>query len=375
MIYLDNAATTYPKPDCVYDALDYANRNLSFNAGRGSYKQAKEVADMIYETRKTVASLVDASSEQVVFESSATEALNIIINGLDLRKGDTVYISPFEHNAVVRPLYNLKDKIGINILILPFDKKTWDIDSSKMNDMFTVHKPKACFLSQISNVTGYILPVGVIFAESKKYNCINILDCSQSLGVLNPAHKNVDFIVFAGHKSLYTSFGVAGFINTGNVILQITKSGGTGSDSLNPKMPEKGYNRYEAGSANSVAIFGLLNSIRWLKSNDVYSNESSLSYYCYKELKSISKVHLYTPEPYKDLMGILSLNVEGYSAEDVGSILSDEFDICVRTGYHCAPLIHEFLNSKENGGTVRISFGAFNTRSDVDALCLALKTL
>ena len=374
MIYLDNAATTYPKPDCVYEALDNANRNMAFNAGRGSYKEAKIVSDMIDETRALVSEILNVSSDRVYFESSATEAMNIIINGLDLGKGDTVYISPFEHNAVVRPLFNLKEKKGINIKILPFDRKTWDIDLQKMNDMFTINKPKACFLTHISNVTGFILPAGTIFAQSKRYNCINVMDCSQSYGIVSFDKENVDFAVFAGHKSLYASFGVAGFINIGNVALSVYKSGGTGSDSLNTEMPLSGFARYEAGSANSVAIAGLHSSLLWLKQGDVYFHEKELTNYLIKKLISINSVRTILPAN-KDVFGIVSIIIDGYNSADVGSILSEEFDICVRTGYHCAPFVHDFIDSKENGGTVRISIGYFNTRSDIDLLIDAIKNL
>ena len=376
MIYLDNAATTYPKPECVYEALDKANRTMAFNAGRGSYKEAKAVSEMIDETRGMVADLVGSSADKVYFESSATEAMNLIINGLDLKKDDTVYISPFEHNSVVRPLFNLRSRVGIRIEILPFDKDTWDIDVDRMNNMFAINKPKACFLTHISNVTGYVLPVGVIFAQAKRYNCINILDCSQSLGVLNPNTQNTDFIVFAGHKSLYASFGVAGFVNLNDVTLSIFKSGGTGSDSLNVEMPTKGPERYEAGSVNGVAIAGLHESLNWLRYNNVLFHEQELTAYLLNGLKPVNSLKLFLPrKKQEEVLGMASIAVEGFQSNDVGSILSEEFGICVRTGYHCAPFVHDFLNSKAYGGTIRISLGAFNTKKDIDQLIEALKTL
>ncbi len=376
MIYLDNAATTYPKPECVYEALDNANRNLAFNAGRGSYKEAKEVSDMIQDTRAKVAALIGLGPETVSFESSATEALNIIINGLDLKDGDNVYISPFEHNAVVRPLYNLQKKIKVNIRILPFDKKTWDIDETRMNDLFSMYKPKACFLTHISNVTGYILPLDSIFNFSKLYGSINIVDCSQSFGILNPPSKNIDFIVFAGHKSLYASFGIAGFININGYKLEISKSGGTGSDSLNFMMPENGYSRYESGSINSVAIAGLNKSIDWLRDNDIYNHEKELTNYLFNTIFDLKNVDTFIPgNGYNKILGILSILVNGYSPQDVGQILADDYGICVRTGYHCCPYIHDFLGTREKGGTVRISIGYFTTRNDIDKLINAITEL
>lgn len=375
MIYLDNAATTYPKPEEVYRALDKANREFAFNAGRGSYPAAKKTFNMIQQTRQSLADLIHVSPDTVSFESSATEALNVIIHGLDFKDGDTVYISPFEHNAVVRPLYYVKEERKINIEILPFNKITWDIDTERMRDMFAIHKPAAVFVSHISNVTGYILPYQEIFSTSSMYGAVNVLDCSQSLGVLNPNPENVDFIIFAGHKSLYSSFGAAGFYNLKNRILKVIKSGGTGSDSLNHSMPEEGSQRYEAGSINSVAIAGIKSALEWLYNKDIKQHEAALTAYLITELRKLDKVHLYLPEDTSRVIGIVSMNIEGYSPADVGTILAEDYDICVRTGYHCSPFVHEFIGSLDSLGTVRISMGAFNTMEDIDKLIAALSTL
>ena len=375
MIYLDNSATTFPKPEEVYKALDFANRNLAFNAGRGNYKKAQEVTKIIDETREEIASLVNANANNVAFLSSATECLNIIIYGLQLDDGDVVYISPFEHNAIVRPLFGIQKDKKIEIILIPFDKQTWHPDLKKLDEMMAIKKPKAVFVSQISNVTGLMLDYENIFEITKKYQGITVLDSAQAFGVVNPNLKNVDFCIFAGHKSLYASFGIAGIVAKDFGLLNVTKSGGTGSDSLNHYMPEKGYGRIEAGSPNIVAIFGLHESIKWLKNNDVFKHENSLTSCLINKLKDIENIVVYAPENTMDLLGIISINVEGYNPADIGSILSNEFDIAVRTGYHCSPFVHEFIGSNKFNGTVRISLGAFNTEDDVDKLIKALNTL
>ena len=180
MIYLDNSATTFPKPEEVYKALDFANRNLAFNAGRGNYKKAQEVTKIIDKTREEIASLVNANANNVAFLSSATECLNIIINGLQLDDGDVVYISPFEHNAIVRPLFEIQKDKKIEIIIMPFDKKTWLPDLNKLDEMMAIKKPKAVFVSQISNVTGLMLDYENIFELAKKYQGITVLDSAQA---------------------------------------------------------------------------------------------------------------------------------------------------------------------------------------------------
>lgn len=374
MIYFDNGATTYPKPECVYEALDFANRNLAFNAGRGNYKEALKDANLIEETRKSIASFVNVNADRVTFFSSATESLNIIINGLDLSKGDVVYISPFEHNAIIRPLYNLRERLGIEIIILPFSKKTWKPDIIKIEEMFSIKRPKAVLLSQISNVTGFEVDYKSIFKLSKNYECLNILDSAQSFGIINPTLDLCDFCVFAGHKSLYASFGIAGFINVNNRVLKVTKSGGTGSDSLNHYMPKESHERYESGSPNIIAIYSLLKSTEWLRKNDIYHKELLLTEYAIKNLEKLGKIILYLPET-KEVYGIVSFNVIGYLPEDVASILDEEYNIKVRSGYHCSPFVHEFIGSTDFKGTVRISFGAFNTTNEIDELVKALETL
>lgn len=132
MRYFDNSATTFPKPECVYEALDYANRNLAFNAGRGQYQKAVDAENYIQSARKEIASFINCDYKCVTFLASATESLNLIINGLDISNGDNIYISPFEHNAIIRPLYNLKEKIDFNIIMMPFDNKTWKVDEQKL---------------------------------------------------------------------------------------------------------------------------------------------------------------------------------------------------------------------------------------------------
>lgn len=375
MIYLDNSATTFPKPEEVYKALDYANRYLAFNSGRGNYKKAQEVSKIIDETREEIASFVGYSGKDVAFLSSATECLNIIISGLNLENNDVVYISPFEHNAIVRPLYEIKNEKNIEIILIPFDKTSWKPDLNKLNEMMSIKKPKAIFVSQISNVTGLMIDYINIFKLGEKYGSLNILDSAQSFGIINPDMKYVDFCVFAGHKSLYASFGVAGIISKKFELLKVTKSGGTGSDSLNHFMPDNGYQRIESGSPNIVAIYGLHESVKWLKKQNIFNEEKKITDYLIKKLKDDNKIVLYVPSDISNILGIVSINIYGYQSFDVGTILSDEFDIAVRTGYHCSPFVHNFIKSEQFSGTVRISIGAFTSFNDIDKLISSLKTL
>lgn len=375
MIYLDNAATTYPKPEVVYQELDKANRN-AFNTGRGSYKVARNASTIKENVRNKLLKLNNIINANVVYTNSATTALNDLIFGIELNQGDCVYISPFEHNSIIRPLEALKKEKQIIIKELPFNKETWELDIEKTKDLFVLNEPAAIFISQVSNVTGYILPYNTIFDLAAKYNSINILDASQGYGIVKiNNYTNINYIVFAGHKSLYASFGIAGYIKLKNDQLKHRIFGGTGSDTMNPNMPNTFPEGYEAGSPDIVAISSLNASIDWLEQNEIYSHEKELTDYLINKLLELNKVHVYIPKDYKNIFGVISFSVDDYTAEDIGKILDEEFDICVRAGFHCAPLIHEFINSVEYGGTVRVGLNYFNNKKDIDTLINAVKSL
>jgi len=374
MIYFDNAATTFPKPENVYKCLEKSMKKYAFNSGRGVYEASEETSKKIEEARLCIAKISGTKASQVTFLASATDAINCIILGLGLKKGDNVYISPFEHNAIVRPLNLLKEKCGINLHIIKFNDD-WTLDEEGLKNSFAIYKPKLVFVSHISNVTGFLLPYDEIFQISRKYNSINCLDAAQSFGVVEIKKDDIDFVVFDGHKSLYSFFGVGGFVNYSNKELSITISGGTGSDSLNPFMPE-GTNggRYEAGTHNSLSIIPLIEGCAFLQTNKVEQKILELSKYFIEEANKLEKIHIYLPTNYISY-GIVSFSVDGYLSSDVGQILSNEYEICVRSGYHCAPLVHNFIKSMDSQGTVRVSFSFFNNKNEINRIIEALGSL
>lgn len=370
MIYLDNAATTYPKSDKVYDAMDNANRNMAVNAGRGSYRIAREATKLIDETKKQILDLVNATPlSYVAFTPSITIAINEILNGLDLIEGDIVYVSPYEHNAVARTLHLLKKNKGIIIKELPIKEDTLEIDIEKMKYCFINDRPSCVCCTHISNVTGYILPIKEIFDIAKQYQAITILDTAQSLGLIdvNQPLLKADFIAFAGHKTLYGPFGIGGFIGLFNINLSNFIVGGTGSDSLNLEMPEKAPFKYESSSQNIIAIAGLKAALEELNIEENYTKEKELTQYLTDKIQEIDGVEIYLPDQ-ENHIAIVSFNIEGYKAEDVGMILDQDYDISVRTGYHCAPFIHKYLKDKNYVGTVRVGLGKFNTNEEIDEL-------
>lgn len=381
MIYFDNAATTFPKPECVYTAVDECQRCFGVNAGRGTYKTARQASEVIQSTRAALAELVNISNENnVILSPSATVAMNIVLNGLEYNENTTVYITPFEHNAVARSLKRLADIYGFSIEMIPFDGKTQELDTDAMRNKFIVKHPDIVIVNHISNVTGYILPVNEIFNASEEYGAVNILDASQSLGLvpIDILSQKTDFLVFAGHKNLYGSFGTGGFIYNSNVKLKTFLTGGTGSDSLNLDMPEQMPALYEPASHDIVAISALKASLSWINDigiNDIYTNKKELTDYAVQKLSELSSVTLYLPENRDNHIAIISLTHSDYRPEELADILDNDFDIAVRSGYHCAPYVHKLISTDNKGGTVRISIGYFNTKNDIESLVSALKEL
>lgn len=387
-IYLDNAATTFPKPECVYENMDKINRSLAVNAGRGSYALAQKAVNTIDKVREELLEIANASQvAEVVLTPSATIAFNQIIGGMELKESDVVYVSPFEHNAVIRTLHLKQQNCGFTVLELPL--KTGDgieIDMEKMEYLFAKNPPSCVFLSHVSNVTGYVLPVGKIAEAAKVYQADVIVDASQSLGLVPVEFLawNLDYLVFAGHKTLYGPFGIGGFFIKHGKHLQPYLAGGTGSDSLNPAMPTEAPAAYEAGSPDIVAAGGLLAALEELKAygNGNYNSaiesyakkEKQLSKKLVEELLKIPGVTLYLPKQEAHI-GIVAFNVRGYRSADIGMILDEDYGIAVRTGYHCAPLVHKALQDESYAGVVRASVGRFTTEEEICALVEAVEEI
>jgi cysteine desulfurase family protein len=378
LIYLDNAATTFPKSQTVYENMDKINRTMAVNAGRGSYQLARKAMELIDDTKKRLLSLVNTIEDaHIVFSPSVTIAMNQILQGIEWSKNSVVYVSPYEHNAVARTVQLLRNKYGLKMIELPIKPDTLEIDLDKMVYMFSKENPTCVCVNAVSNVTGYILPAKDIFNEAKKYSAITILDAAQAMGLLPMDYKelNADFIGFAGHKTLYGPLGIAGFIMNNKVVLKEVIVGGTGSDSLNLDMPTSYPSKLESASDNIVAIAGLNASLKELDVEKIYIEEKKLTDYLVEQLEKVVGVKLFLPGDRNRHISIVSFTVERFSAEDVGMILDEEFGIAVRTGYHCAPFIHRYLKDESTLGTVRVGLGRFNTKEDIDALIKAINQL
>lgn len=377
MIYLDNAATTFPKPDAVYSKMDEVNRTLSVNAGRGSYKAAKEASLIIGETRDLLLDLFHAKGiGEICFTPSVTHAINQVLRGIQLKESSTVYVTPYEHNAVARPLRMLQKEIGFDVELVPLTKDL-KVDLDQTAYLFTCKNPSVVIANKLSNVTGYLLPAEDIFHLAKKYEAVTILDAAQAAGLIEiDMRKNdADVICFAGHKTLCGPFGIGGFALKHGVQIVPVLAGGTGSDSLNLDMPESAPDRYEASSPNIVAIAGLHAALNSLDQKVHFAHVVEMTDYLLSSLNSIDSLHVVGGYEAGTTIGIVSFLVDGFTSSDIGCILDEEYDIAVRTGYHCAPYIHKYLNDMSYAGTVRVGLGPFTTKNDIDCLISALESL
>ena len=376
MHYFDNAATTFPKPDAVYDNMDSFYRTYGVNVGRGQFREASVASHMVDETRELILELFHATNlYSCVFTSSATEALNIILQGFPWKQGMNVCISPFEHNAVLRTLQYIQDKHGITIREILPDSKTLKYDISSIKATFASQKPDVVILTHASNAFGNILPIRDIFSLAKDAGAITICDMAQTAGLIdtNIVESKIDFAVFAGHKTLYGPFGIAGFVTNQKLKLSPLIFGGTGIDSKNPYMPEEMPTKYEAGSPNVHAISGLNAALKWINEigiNNIRQKERETTKKLLDVLRSHGNIRIIGCELEHDRIGVVSCVFDGYSSDSIGQVLS-EHDIAVRTGLHCAPKAHEFMKTSPNG-TVRFSVGYFVSHESLWALNKAL---
>lgn len=374
MAYFDNAATTFPKPNFVYDFMCDFYKNSGANAGRGHYGMAQSAGALIKDTRESLQKLLHCPVKQVVFTPTATIALNIIIQGL-IKKGlRSVYISPFEHNAVTRTLHYFEEKGDIVVNKL-YVNRDLGYDLERIRFQFDDIKPDLVIISHASNVIGLVAPIEDIFAIAKEYNAYTVADMSQSAGLVdtNVGLNCIDFAVFAGHKTIYGPTGISGFVMNPAIVLEPVLFGGTGFESANQNMPTSLPERYEMGTGNIAGMAGLNAALKWIEKQGIENIWALEMQHRKRLLDIISRYDFLKIIGHNDeqkFVGIVSCVMEGISSDSAGAIF-DRFGISVRTGLHCAPLAHQFLGTYP-AGTIRFSVGYFTSDEDFEALEEAL---
>lgn len=374
MAYFDNAATTYPKPECVYTFMDQFYRQNGGNAGRGHYSIAQSAGELILDTRKRIQELLHCPAKQVIFTPTATIALNIIIQGIIASGVKNIYISPFEHNAVTRTLHHYEqiERISVTQLSVTKDLK---YDLEKIRYQFDAVNPDLVIVSHASNTIGLVAPIEDIFSLAKKYDAYTLVDMAQSAGLIdcNIGLNCIDFAVFAGHKTLYGPTGISGFVMEPSIKLPAVFFGGTGYESANQDMPESIPEKYEMGTLNIVGIAGLNASLKWIQ-------ETTMETLAQKEqenrgrlltiLNNYDFIHIVGNNESNEYVGIVSCLIDGISSDSAGNIF-DHQGVSVRTGLHCAPLAHRFMGTYP-AGTIRFSVNYFTSEEDFEQLIEAL---
>ncbi len=368
MIYFDNGATTFPKPESVVRAINNALRYYGANPGRSGHKMSMKASEVMFDCRNNVARLFDVDTpEKVIFTQNCTVAVNTVIRGL-LKSGDHVVISSLEHNAVVRPLEFMK-KYGVEYSIadyIPYDdEKTIENFRNAIKE-----NTKLVICIHASNVFGVKLPVERISALCRIHGILFCLDAAQTAGVVPISLKNscIDFLCTSGHKSLYGPMGTGLLVINTEQIPDSLFQGGTGSMSSERSQPEILPDKYESGTPNLVGIAGLNEGVKFVLNKSVESiekHEMTLAQLMYDRLERLNDVILYTRRPDINIsVPVISFNIDGLDSEQTASILNKKYNIAVRAGLHCAPLAHEFFHT-EKTGTVRAVASIFTDRRQV----------
>lgn len=372
-IYLDNAATSWPKPAGVIEALSAYYTEVGATAGRGEYGRALASARILYDARNKLAMLFNtAHSERFIFTLNATMALNMAIKGI-LQPGDRVVTSVMEHNSVVRPLEGLKERIGINVEYIPASSEGL-IDPDDFARSLREKPAKLVVLVHSSNVCGTIQPIDAVGRIAHENGAVFLVDAAQSAGAvpIDLEKTPIDILAFPGHKGLLGPLGTGALYIDPCIELIPLIEGGTGSNSALIKQPEYLPDHYEAGSHNAAGIAGLIVALDYLQERTVKSilcHESELAHTIKERLVAIDGLTVYGPKNSELHTGVVSFTIAGYDPSEVGMMLENRFGIMVRTGLHCAPLAHKALGTYQSG-SVRASVGPFTTIEEIDALTL-----
>lgn len=383
MAYFDNAATTYPKPECVYDFMNTFYRSSGGNAGRGTHALSIGAGKLIAETRQKLQKVLRCQNKQIVFTPTATIALNIIIQGVVEKlfssngKPLQVYISPFEHNAVTRVLHHFENVGRAFVHVLPISKDfRYDFDALK--NAFDAKNPDMIVVSHASNVIGLISPVKEICGLGKKYGAVTVLDMAQTAGLvdLNVGLETIDFAVFAGHKTLYGPTGISGFAMKTDFDLPAVLFGGTGFDSANEDMPIEIPQKFEMGTLNIAGIAGLHASLDWILNQTIdalWEKEQNHRKTLLSILESFDFIKLVGVRNDLPYVGIVSCLIDGLPSDTAANVFAER-SIAVRSGLQCAPLTHKTLGTFPSG-TIRFSCGTLTTQSDFDELKAVMELL
>lgn len=371
LIYLDNSATSFPKPDVVYDFMHSFYKKHGVNPGRSGFDAALETEEVVFNTRKMLTELFNGGGDpnRLTFSYNATDSLNLILLGL-AEKGDHVITTMLEHNSVLRPLYHMEMEGLIEVTRLPFDEAGYvnpdDIRKAiRKNTRMVV-------LNHCSNVIGTIQPVAEAGKICREAGILLVVDGSQSAGAVavDMQAMNIDVFVFTGHKCLMGPTGIGGSYVREGITIRHTRYGGTGVRSAHPTHLDEYPYRLETGTLNLVGVAGIHAGVKWVNEQGIenlHNREMALWKKLKEGIEKNETVTTYCALSAENHNPVISFNVKGFEAGDVGTMLDVDYNIACRTGLQCAPLVHRHLGTEQMHGTVRFSIGPFTTEADIDA--------
>jgi cysteine desulfurase/selenocysteine lyase len=379
-IYLDNAATSYPKPESVYAAVDHYQRHIGVAIGRGAYREAMTAQRTLDQCRQSAARLLGAESpHRIVFTLNGTDSLNMALLGV-CRPGDHVITTEFEHNSVLRPLRWLKDHRGLDVTVL-CPQPSGQIDPRQVRSQIRP-TTRLVAVQQASNVTGVIQPIDEICAIAREANVLTLVDAAQSAGHLpiDLSQLPIDLLACPGHKGLLGPLGTGLLYVRSGVEQAVTpyRLGGTGTQSEDDRQPDAMPDRFEAGNHNAPGLAGLAAGLAFLEERTVTAlqhAEAEITAQLVQGLREIPGVTVYGHQAAVPSVGVVSFNIAGFAPHEAASILDESFGIQARAGLHCAPGVHRFLGTFENGGTIRFSVGAFTSIQDIEQALASIREL
>ena len=372
-IYLDNAATTFPKPESVYQAVMHAMREIGASPGRGGYRRSLEAGRIMFQARETVASFLDVpDSSRIIFTHSATEALNMALRGT-LTAGDQVITSSMEHNSLARPLHHLQ-KQGVRLTVVQAGPDGV-VDPAEVARSLTP-RTRMLAMGHISNVSGTIQPIAALAAVAREAGILFLLDAAQSAGSvpIDVTALGIDLLAAPGHKGLYGPQGTGFLYAASHVPLRPLLAGGTGSNSTSDEQPETFPEGFESGTHNLPGIAGLKAGIEFVMEQGVEvigAHERALVSHAMTQLQGVPGIRFHGPANPQIRGAVLSFTVAGFDSSSLAFDLDQRFDISVRAGLHCAPRAHRTLGTFPDG-TVRMSPGWFSTLEDINHFCDAV---
>ncbi len=378
LIYLDNSATSFPKPQEVYDYMKEFYQSHGVNPGRSGFDKALEAEEVVHSTRKLLMQLFNGTNpNHLTFSYNATDSLNMVIQGM-VSKGDHVITSNVEHNSVLRPLYHKKHDGEIELTYIPFDDKGY-IDPDDVKKAFRKNT-RLVIINHASNIIGTVQPISEIGKYCREAGIYFAVDASQSAGAIpiDVEAMNIDILVFTGHKCLMGPTGIGGSYICEDVPIRGTRYGGTGVRSAYPFHLDEFPYRMEAGTLNTVGVAGLNAGVKWVLREGmekIHKEELVLWDKLRRSFQEIDGVTTYCADDTENQNAVLSINIEGWVAGDAGTMLDVDYNIATRTGLQCAPLVHVQLGTDKMHGTVRFSVGPFNTEEHIDKAIEAVREI